>query len=35
MKLQFPADRYRCHYVKTNVVELRRTDSTMAIRHGP
>lgn len=35
MKLQIPADRYRCHYVKAKVAVLRRTDGTLAILHGP
>lgn len=35
MKLQIPADRHRCHYVKAKVTVLRRTDGTLAILHGP
>ena len=35
MKLQIPADRHRCHYVKARVAVLRRTDGTLAILHGP
>lgn len=35
MKLQIPADRHRCHYVKAKVAVLRRTDNTLAIFHGP
>lgn len=35
MKLQIPADRHRCHYVKAKVVVLRRADATLAILHGP
>lgn len=35
MKLQIPADRHRCHYVKAKVAVLRRTDATLAILHGP
>jgi transposase len=35
MKLQIPADRHRCHYVKAKVAVLRRTDGTLAILHGP
>jgi hypothetical protein len=35
MKLQIPADRYRCHYVKAKVTVLRRTDGTLALLHGP
>ncbi len=35
MKLQIPADRHRCHYVKAKVAVLRRTDRTLAILHGP
>ena len=35
MKLQIPADRHRCHYVKARVSVLRRTDGTLAVMHGP
>ena len=35
MKLQIPADRHRCHYVKAKVSVLRRTDGSLAIFHGP
>ncbi len=35
MKLQIPADRYRCHYVKAKVSVLRHTNSSLAILHGP
>lgn len=35
MKLQIPADRHRCHYVKVKVAVLRRPDGQMAIQHGP
>lgn len=35
MKLQIPADRHRCHYVKVKVGVLRHTDGTLAICHGP
>ena len=35
MRLQIPADRHRCHYVKAKVAVLRRTDNTLAILHGP
>lgn len=35
MKLQIPADRHRCHYVKAKVAVLRRTDGTLALMHGP
>ena len=35
LKLQIPADRHRCHYVKARVAVLRRTDGTLAILHGP
>lgn len=35
MKLQIPADRHRCHYVKTKVTVLRRTNGTLALFHGP
>ncbi len=31
MKLQIPADRHRCYYVKGKVAVLRRTDGTLAI----
>lgn len=34
-KLQIPADRHRCHYVKAKVAVLRRTDGSLAIYHGP
>ena len=35
IKLQIPADRYRCHYVKAKVAVLRRSDGRLAILHGP
>ncbi|WP_300455041.1 transposase [Accumulibacter sp.] len=35
MKLQIPADRHRCHYVKAKVTVRRRTDRTLAILQGP
>jgi len=35
MKLQIPADRHRCHDVRTKVTVLRRIDNTLAILHGP
>ena len=35
LKLQIPADRHRCHYVKTRVTVLRYPDGQMAIFHGP
>jgi hypothetical protein len=35
MKLQIPADRHRCHYVKAQVAVLRRTDGSLCIYHGP
>lgn len=35
MKLQIPADRHRCHYVKVKVAVLRRPDARLAILHGP
>ena len=35
LKLQIPSDRHRCHYVKTKVTVLRRTNGTLAILHGP
>ncbi len=35
IKLQIPADQYRCHYVKAKVSVLRRMDGSLAIWHGP
>ena len=35
LKLQIPADRHRCHYVKAKVSVLRHTDGTLALMHGP
>jgi transposase len=35
IKLQIPADRHRCHYVKVKVNVLRRLDGSLAIMHGP
>lgn len=35
LKLQIPADRHRCHYVKTRVTVLRYPNRQMAIMHGP
>jgi transposase len=35
MKLQIPADRHRCHYVKVKVAVIRRIGGTLAILHGP
>ena len=35
MKLQIPADRHRCHYVRAKVTVLRRSDNTLTILHGP
>ena len=35
MKLQIPADRYRCHYVKAKVRVHRYPDGDMAVFHGP
>ena len=35
MKLQIPADRHRCHYVKAKVTALCRIEGTLAIYHGP
>lgn len=35
LKLQIPADRHRCHYVKAKVAVLRRIDGSMAVLHGP
>lgn len=34
MKLQIPADRYRCHYVKAEVSVLRRINGHLAVLHG-
>lgn len=33
--LQIPADRHRCHYVKTKIRVLRYPDGALAICHGP
>lgn len=35
LKLQIPADRYRCHYVKAKVRVHKYTDGSLAIFHGP
>jgi transposase len=35
LKLQIPADRHRCHYVKAKVAVLRRIDGSLVILHGP
>ena len=35
LKLQIPADRHRCHYVKAKVTVRHRTDGSLAIFHGP
>lgn len=35
LKLQIPADRHRCHYVKARVTVLRYSNGHMAIMHGP
>ena len=35
MKLQIPADRHRCHYVKARVSVIRRINGSLAILHGP
>jgi hypothetical protein len=35
LKLQIPADRHRCHYVKAKVIVLRYPNGQMAIMHGP
>jgi hypothetical protein len=35
MKLQIPANRYRCHYVKVRVRIHRYPDGSLAIFHGP
>ncbi len=32
--LQIPADRHRCHYVKTKLRVLRYTDGSLSIHHG-
>jgi len=34
-KLQIPADRYRCHYVRVKVMIHRYPDRSLAIFHGP
>ena len=34
-KLQIPADRYRCHYVRVRVMIHRYPDRSLAIFHGP
>jgi transposase len=34
-KLQIPADKHRCHYVKANVRLHRYEDGSMAVFHGP
>jgi transposase len=35
LKLQIPADRHRCHYVKTKVAVHRYADGALALFHGP
>lgn len=35
LKLQIPADRHRCHYVKAKVAVLRHLDGALTILHGP
>ncbi len=35
MKLQIPANRYRCHYVRVRVQVHRYLDGSLAIFHGP
>ena len=35
MKLQIPAQRHRCHFVKIKVRVRRYLDDTLAIFHGP
>ena len=35
MKLQIPANRYRCHYVRVRVRIHRYLDGSLAIFHGP
>lgn len=34
-KLQIPADRHRCHYIKASVRVHRYLDDTLAVFHGP
>jgi transposase len=34
-KLQIPADKHRCHYIKANVRVHRYPDDTLAVFHGP
>ena len=34
-KLQIPADKHRCHYIKANVRVHRYEDDSMAVFHGP
>ena len=35
LKLQIPADKYRCHYVKVRVRVHKHMDGTLAVFHGP
>ena len=35
IKLQIPADKHRCHFVKAKVTVLRYLDGRLAILHGP
>lgn len=35
IKLQIPADRHRCHYIKVKVTVLRRLEGSLALMHGP
>lgn len=35
LKLQIPADRHRCHYVKAKVNVLRHSDGSLSLLHGP
>jgi hypothetical protein len=35
MKLQIPANQYRCHYVRVKVRVHRYPDGSLAIFHGP
>lgn len=35
IKLQIPADKHRCHYIKANVRVHRYLDDSMAVFHGP
>ena len=35
LRLQIPADRHRCHYVKARVRVHRYADDNLAVFHGP